>query len=110
MGEWIEVSEGGDAWDQKQPIQGFYQSTRSNVGPNGSNMHMLKTKDGVKGVWGSAVLDNKFEQVPQNAEVKIEYLGKEKSKTGVEYKNYKFQYRQTEASKVADTFEDAEVL
>jgi hypothetical protein len=110
MSDWIEVNEGGEAWDGKEPIQGVYMSSKSNVGPNSSNMYMIKVGDEMKGIWGSAVIDSKFEQISKGSEVRVEFLGKAKSKSGTEYKDYKVQYKPTEASKVVDQFDGAEVL
>lgn len=111
MSDWITVSEGGDAWDGKKPVQGVYTSKKTNVGPNKSNMYMLRTEDGTVGVWGSTVIDSKFEQISMGSEVKVEFLGVETGKTGKEYKDYKVQYKPSEDVKnVADTFGGAEVL
>lgn len=108
--EWIEINESSDAWDEKEAVQGIYKSSKMNVGPNKSNMYMLETTDGLKGVWGSTVLNTKFEQIPVGAEVRVEYLGKAKGKTGTEYKNYKVQYKNTATSTVASEFGGAELL
>lgn len=93
--EWKEVSvENNEAWDRQGSIQGSYVQKKTKVGPNESNMYMLKTDKGVVGVWGSAVLDSKFNEVPLGAEVKVESLGKQKSEnTGREYYDYKLFFR-----------------
>jgi len=109
MGDWIEVNEGGDAWDQKEPIQGVYKAAKQNVGPNNSNMYMVDVKGNLTGIWGSAVIDSKFEQIPVGSEVRVEFKGMAEGKRG-QYKDYKVQYKPTEISKVADQFDGAEVI
>ena len=110
MSDWIEVSEGGAMWDQTKPIQGVYKRKESNVGPNNSMKYVLDVDGNETGVWGSTVIDSKFEQIPVGSEVRIEFLGKKKGQRGNEYKDYKFQYRKTAESVVADTFGGGEVL
>ena len=108
---WVEVNEGGEAWDGKEPIQGVYQLMKTNVGKNKSNMYVLKTKDGQIGVWGSAVLDSKFEQIEKGSEVRVEFVGLAESKNGNEYKDYKVQYKPNDiVTKAKETFDGAEVL
>ena len=104
MTEWITVGEGGNtpAWDRKEPVQGVFVDMKTDVGPNKSNMYTLKTKDGEVDVWGSTVLDSKFEQVPRGAEVRIEFLGMAEGKSGKEYADYKFQYREVPFQDVVD--------
>ena len=111
MTEWITVGEGGNtpAWDRKEPVQGVFVNMKTDVGPNKSNMYTLKTKDGEVDVWGSTVLDSKFEQVPRGAEVRIEFLGMAEGKSGKEYADYKFQYREVPFQDVVDASEVTEL-
>lgn len=111
MTEWITVGEGGNtpAWDRKEPVQGVFVDMKTDVGPNKSNMYTLKTKDGEVDVWGSTVLDSKFEQVPRGAEVRIEFLGMAEGKSGKEYADYKFQYREVPFKDVVDASEVTEL-
>lgn len=111
MTEWITVGEGGNtpAWDKKEPVQGVFVDMKTDVGPNKSNMYTLKTKDGEVDVWGSTVLDSKFEQVPRGAEVRIEFLGMAEGKSGKEYADYKFQYREVPFKDVVDASEVTEL-
>lgn len=92
---WVELSDSSEAWDRKGTIQGKYILMKTNVGPNNSKMYMLEVEGkGQIGVWGSTVLDGKFEQIPRGSEVKIESLGKTKSeKTGREFDNYKVMFK-----------------
>lgn len=77
------------AWDYKKDkeIEGLLLEVRTNVGPNNSKMYMIKKmNDEVVGVWGGTVLDTRFSQIQIGEEVKVVYLGLEKSpKTGRQY-------------------------
>lgn len=93
--QWEEVGSGGgaDAWDfnADPKIVGTYVSKKTNIGPNQSNMYIIKDQAGTEhAVWGSALLDSRFEEVAFGNMVSIEYLGKAKSKRGNTFKNYKF--------------------
>lgn len=110
----IEAGNGGTAWDPKSQsvIIGTYKAMKTNVGPNASNMYMLREddKDEDTGVWGSSVIDSRFEEVPIGSRVRIEFLGEERSKRGNSFKNYSVKYipnKDTEA--VAKAFPGAEV-
>lgn len=81
-----------DTWDLKEPIEGVYESKKTDVGKYKSNLYTLKTAQGPVAVWGSAVLDDKMDQVPTGTEVKIEFLGKKKTEDGsTEYKDFSLQ-------------------
>ena len=110
MTEWIEVG-GGDStvWDKEQPIQGVFVGMKTNVGRNKSNMYTLKTKDGEVDIWGSTVLDSKFENIGQGMEVRIECLGETESKSGNTYIDYKVQYREVPMQEVVDASEVSEL-
>jgi hypothetical protein len=88
---WIEVGGGdnNDTWDRTGTIVGQYVKKQVDVGPNKSNLYTLKTDDGELGVWGSAVLDTKFENISVGSMVKIESLGKTKGQRGSEYYDYR---------------------
>lgn len=92
--KWKEVSVGDAAvWDRIKPIEGELIKVRSDVGPNGSMMYTLRTKAGDVNLWGSTVLDTKFEDLSEGTMVRIEPLGKTKSeKTGREYQDFKVLY------------------
>lgn len=110
MTEWITVGDSNSTtWDRKEPVQGVFVNMRTDVGPYKSNMYTLKTKDGEVDVWGSTVLDSKFEQVPRGAEVRIEFLGLAEGKSGEEYADYKFQYREVPFKDVVDASEVTEL-
>lgn len=88
-------SQASETWDdQSKPIIGKYIGSKSNVGPNSSMMHNVVNEDGgaITGVWGSAVLDGKFAEIPVNSRVRVEFLGKTTSKNGTAYKNYEVKF------------------
>ena len=93
--QWQEV--GGqqkiDMWDENagdKTIIGQYVKVRTDVGRNKSNIFELKLESGdTIGVWGSTVLDGRFESILPGSMVKIEFLGKTAGKDAKgAYKNY----------------------
>ena len=109
---WEEVSpDTHDMWDfrTKKTIQGVYVAKKENVGENDSNIYVLNVGDEKVGVWGSAVLDGRFEQIAIGSEVKIEYLGKKTGeKGGREYHNFIVYRRPAPFQEVGDTPDDDE--
>lgn len=105
----VEAGSGsGTTWkpDEQKVIFGTYRAKKTNVGPNNSNVYVIKEddQDEPTSVWGSTVLDSRFEEIPVGSRVKIEYLGEEKGKRAT-YKNYKVVYvPNKDAANVADTF------
>lgn len=99
--EWKEISLDETAvWDRKEPIEGELISVKDNVGPNSAMMYTLKTKDGTVSIWGSTVLDNKFEHVPVGVIVRIEPQGLVKSEaSGRSYQDYKVFFKDTKTEK-----------
>lgn len=91
---WDEVAEvnGGTdtTWDAKSILIGKYLRMETEVGPNDSNMYHIQTEDGkVVGVWGSTVLDTKFQNVKTGSLVRLESLGlKENPKTKRSFKDF----------------------
>lgn len=111
--EWLEAGGGsGKTWDREGVLIGKYISKQDNVGPNNSTMYKLQVEgeDDTTGVWGSTVLDSRFEEVPVGSLVRIECLGKEVSKRGNSFTNYSVKYKKlddwaTDAKKKADAAE-----
>lgn len=107
--DWTEAGSGNSkTWDKEKNnvIQGLYKSKKSNVGPNQSNVYNIQVngEDEVTGVWGSTVLDGRFEEIPEGSEVRIEYLGTAQGKRG-QYADYKVLYKaapEFDAPKQAD--------
>ena len=86
-GSWPEK---GKELVERDSIEGRYVSKKENVGPNKSTIYVLETPDGKKiGVWGSTVIDSKFENIAVGKMVAIEYVGDKKGKTGSEYHDFK---------------------
>ena len=81
---WHEVEQ-PDTWKPEKEgdsISGVLLAKKSDVGENKSNLYTLDTKEGVKSVWGSAVLDNRMEQVKEGELIKIEFEGRQESSKG----------------------------
>lgn len=100
MNDWVKVGD-GLTWDytKDKEIIGVLVAKDDSVGPNNSNLYSLKNADGsVVGVWGTALLDNRFKGIDLGEEVRILYLGRFKSeKTGREYHNFEVYHRQSES-------------
>lgn len=93
----VEAGNGsGEAWDinTQAVLIGTYKAKKTNVGPNNSNMYMVREdgKEEDTGIWGGTVLDSRFEEVPVGSRVRVEYLGQEKTQRGTTYKNYSVKY------------------
>lgn len=94
------VKQGGNSnlstdtiWDEEtqKEIAGKYLGKKEKTGKMSSDMYVLDVDGKNIGIWGCAVLDNRFNDVLIGELVKIEYLGKETNKnTGRTYKNYDF--------------------
>ena len=66
-----------------QTIEGRYIEKKLGVGSRGSNVYVIETAEGEKiGVWGSTVIDGRFERIAIGKMVGIEYLGVQKTKDG----------------------------
>lgn len=105
MSDWQEAGQNGDSWKPENvgdTIQGLLTEKKENVGINNSNVYVieLEGQEEPVSVWGSTVLDTKFQEITIGSEVKIEYLGLEKGKGPKPYKNFKVLY------KPAPSFED----
>lgn len=100
---WIKA-EASPTWNfETEPeFIGTYVSKEENVGPNNSNLYNFKKEDGSQvAVWGNALLDTRFKNFTPGEEVKIEYLGKQKSeKTQREYHNFDVWHRPAPFQKV----------
>ena len=63
-------------------VEGFVVNKEDNVGKNESWMYSIETPEGVKSVWGSAVLDARMTFVKIGDKVKITYKGLGEAKPG----------------------------
>lgn len=86
-------------------VQGFYVNRREGVGQNGSNVYELKLPDGqLVSIWGSALLDGKFKEIPLGCEVRVEYLGIAAPKTaaGRSYANFRVLFDETSRAPMSE--------
>jgi len=90
---YMEAGQTGSEWDETKPIKGKYTHKKEGVGVHSSNVYIIQTETDTFSVWGSTVLDTKFQEIPIGSDVYIEFLGKTKGKTGTEYKDYKVLYK-----------------
>jgi len=91
---WREVGGMTEAeWDRESVITGIFTERKENVGPNNSKLYVLDVNGTKTAVWGSTVLDTKFESVGLNEEVEITPLGKKTGKNGKEYSDYALRAR-----------------
>ena len=63
-------------------IEGFLVTKKKDVGPNKAKLYGLETADGLKNVWGSAILDSRMDFVTIGVKVKITYKGLGQAKAG----------------------------
>ena len=78
-------------FEKQKTIEGVFVSKEENVGPNHSNLYTLELPDHSHlAVWGNTILDTRFKNLQPGDQVKIEYLGKKKSKKrkGAEYHDF----------------------
>ena len=63
-------------------IEGILVLKQEDVGDNKSRMYSIETPEGVKNVWGSAVLDNRMAFVKVGSKIKITFKGLGDAKAG----------------------------
>lgn len=82
---WTEIEQ-PDTWkptEKGDSIAGVLIAKKENVGENKSKLYTLETQeDGVKSVWGSAVLDMRMELAKVGEFITIEFKGREDSSKG----------------------------
>ena len=74
-----------EAWTYEKDgdfIEGVLLRKEDNVGENESWLYSIETPEGVKNVWGSAVLDTRIALIKVGEKVKITYKGKGEAKAG----------------------------
>lgn len=101
MSDWIESGSSGESWKPEkegEEIIGRYVAKKENVGINNSNVYVLDVdgSDEPVKVWGSTVLDSRFEEIRIGYDVKIEFLGHKKGKSPKPYKDFKVMYKKPE--------------
>jgi len=80
-------------------IEGKLLRVDSEVGENKSMFYILETKESIRGVWGSTVLDEKMKIFEVGNYIKIVFLGKKKGTRAEEYKDFDV-YRGEETKKI----------
>lgn len=81
-------------------LTGYYTGKKTDVGQNGSNLYEIQmSEEGpnygrLVAIWGSSLLDGRFDEVPLNSMVRITCLGIAQPKTprGRAYMNFKVEY------------------
>jgi|TARA_Y100000310_G_scaffold248870_1_gene254865 hypothetical protein len=63
-------------------IEGIVVNKQEDVGINNSKLYSIETQEGVKNVWGSAILDSRMNLVKLGDMVKITYKGLAEAKQG----------------------------
>ncbi len=63
-------------------IEGFVLNKEDNIGENKSWLYSIETPEGVKSVWGSAVLDTRMAFVKIGDKIKITFKGLGEAKPG----------------------------
>ena len=63
-------------------IEGRLVRSQEDVGVNKSMLYSIETPEGVKSVWGSAILDSKMALVKIGDKIKITYKGLAEAKSG----------------------------
>lgn len=94
------AGQGGESWDKEGELHGYYYQHKENVGIHQSNVYMIVDSETDKPVqvWGSTVLDNKFQEIPLGSEVWVTCEGKKKSKSGTSYTDYNVDYDDEDAA------------
>ena len=105
MAEWVETGATGSEWKPEEEgdlIEGVYKRKKENVGINNSNIYVIQEddKDETTSVWGSTVLDARFDEIPQGSIVKIEYVGKVKGTGPKPYKNFRVWYKEAPMTEI----------
>ncbi len=67
---------------EDESIEGVLLLRKSNVGPNNAMLYLVETKDGIKNVWGSAILDSRMLLVKDECKIRITYKGLGEAKAG----------------------------
>lgn len=113
MAEWKTAGKGGNqgAWspEEGEELIGIYQSKEVDKGPNKSNLYTFKKHNGeLISVWGSKVVDSKFDDetdpIVIGDEVRFVYKGKRQGTRGTVYKDYSIQHRAYEPSEEEKVF------
>ena len=70
-------------------LEGRYVEKKTGVGSRGSNVYVIEVNGERVGIWGSTVINGRFETIAVGKMVGIEYLGIQKTKDGKgDYKGF----------------------
>ena len=72
-------------WEYKNDgdfIEGILVRSQKDVGINKANLYSIEIPDGMKSVWGSAILDSRMALVKIGSKIKITYKGLAEAKAG----------------------------
>jgi hypothetical protein len=74
---------------------GKYIGKKEEVGKNKNTIYNIEAEDGIYGVWGSALLDDRFSHIKEGEKIRIIYKGSTISgKSGREYRLYDVYHQQ----------------
>ncbi|MDP3726290.1 MAG: hypothetical protein Q8R36_03785 [bacterium] len=84
-------------WEQTKVVMGKLTDIRENVGENNSTIYTVE-KEGGEAVsfWSTTVLKGHMDSCALNDEVRVEYLGNKKGKSGRIYKDFKVMKKHVE--------------
>ena len=63
-------------------IEGILVQVQGGIGANESKLYSIETPEGVKNVWGAAILDSRMSLVKVGEKIKITYKGLSEAKAG----------------------------
>jgi len=68
--------------DEGDFIEGILVQKQGDIGVNKSNLYSIETPEGVKNVWGSAILDSRMALTTVGDKIKITFNGLAEAKAG----------------------------
>ncbi len=74
-----------EVWTYKEEedfVEGILVAVQKDIGVNKSMLYSIETPEGVKSVWGAAILDSRMSFVKPGDKVKITYKGLAEAKGG----------------------------
>lgn len=72
-------------------IEGRYIEKKTNVGPHKSNLYIIEDNKKTQwAVWGSTVIDGKFDVIALGKMIKIRFEGIQEGKSGKQFKAFTF--------------------
>ena len=79
-------------WDWEtdgEKVEGELVKVDTGVGKNESNVYTIKAEEGEVGIWGTAVLDNRLNELELGTKVQIIYKGERKNpESGRTFKDF----------------------